>query len=657
MKGTMKAGTSLLLALACLHITAQTVTIDISPAGRRQLIDGFGTCLSSNEGQQSWWQSLYFDELQCSMLRMDLTPHFKAPYTGMNGTYNSPWYHNNPPLPGPDTNNVRTYTNAADYKRLYNGWHAPIAVMGPDINQNTNYFDFNYGTTPVAGLLARLGTSRSNQLGPFKLIGSLWSPAPWVKISSGNVFPNQGGTPMPVPGTPWPFIWFDNFAGGKLDTSGTPLSDFDDSALGGSGPTSALTQFARCTAAWLRGFQNAYGVRLYSVSIQNELNFEEFYGSCTYPLSAGYITALKAVRAELDRYPDLTGIQIMGPEDLLGGDAYGLWQYGGGSTTTHKNLQYLQNIAADPQAAAAEAFFCIHGYASDGISASDAVPTAWNWWLNGWSSSPAAGIPANVHGYAYYGKKSWMSETSGEQPAWLAPASGFPNQGAWSLALRIQQALTAGQESAWLYWQMSDGNALSASTLADHTLLQSSPKFVAAKHFFRYVRPGARCVQATVAGATELSASAFLHETNQTMTVVLVNSSSNSIQAVVNSPAAPSGLTFWQVFTSRNSNYWQSSNAPITNNQVVVTVPGYGVAPLYGIAPPVLSASEAGSNRVALSWSATPTSFVLQSTTNLAAPGAWGLVTNSATTSNGISSVTVPLDSAARAFRLVYPGP
>src|SRR5262249_34112590 len=121
-------------------------------------------------------------------------------------------------------------------------------------------------------------------------------------------------------------------------------------------------------------------------------------------------------------------------------------------------------------------------------------------------------------------------------------------------------------------------------------------------------------------GATQLSASAFLHETNQTMTLVLVNSSSNSVQTVVNSPAAPAGITFWQVFTSRNSNYWQSANAPISNNQAVVTVPGYGVATMYGIGPPVLSASTAGANRVTLSWPATPASFVLQSTTNLAAP-------------------------------------
>src|SRR5207244_12060305 len=98
-----------------------------------------------------------------------------------------------------------------------------------------------------------------------------------------------------------------------------------------------------------------------AISIQNELNFEVYYNSCSYPASGSYIAALKAVRAELDKYPDLATIQLMGPEDLLGGDAYGLWQLGKSNSIVHKHLQYLQNIGADPAAAAALAFFCIHG--------------------------------------------------------------------------------------------------------------------------------------------------------------------------------------------------------------------------------------------------------------------------------------------------------
>lgn len=627
----------------------QTVTIDTSPAGRRQAMDGFGTCLSGTEGEQAWWQNMYFNDLQASMLRVDLTPSFKSPYSDF--TYNSPWFHNSPALPGPENNNVRTYTSAADYTRLFAGRHAQIAVMGPDINQNTNYFDFTADGPRVAGTLATLGAGKASRLGDFKLIASHWSPAPWVKISSGNTISGQSGI-LPVNGTPWPFIWGGNFAGGKLDTSGTPLAAFDDSSLGGTGPTSALTQFARGTAAYLRGFQNAFHVRFYAVSIQNELNFEEFYNSCTYPLSTNYLIALKAVRAELDKYPDLAPIQLMGPEDLLGGDPYGMWQYGSGSTTVHKNLQYLQNIAADPQAAAAESFFCIHGYASDGVNAANATPTVWDWWANGWTTSPAAGIPPNVHGYLFYGKKSWMTETSGEDPAWLSPGTGYPNAGAWSLALRIHQALTTGRQSAWVYWQMTDGTPVGAETLTSSTLLTNSAKYVAAKHFFRYIRPGAIAVNAAVSGSTNLLASAYLDETNLTLTVVLVNASSAPLSATINVPGTP-GVQSFRAFTSSNSSLWQSSVAAITAGTTAVTVPGYGVVTLYGVAPPNLSVATPVPGAVALSWAQAAVGFGLQSTATLSPP-AWLADTNGMVISNNVATVNAAAN-ASRFYRLVLP--
>jgi O-glycosyl hydrolase len=631
---------------------AQTITIDASPSARHQTIDGFGTCISGNEGQQSWWRSLYFDDLQSSMLRVDLTPTFKSPYSDF--TYNSPWYHNNPPLPGPETNNVRTYTSATNYSRLYAGRSAPIAVMGPDINFNTNYFNFASGVAAVGGPLAQLGDSKRGRLGDFKLFGSHWSPAPWVKVLSGNSISGQSGN-SPSNSTPWPFIWGGNFSGGKLDTSGTPLAVFDDSSVGGTGPTSALTQFVRCTAAYLRGFQKAYNVHFYSISIQNELNFEEFYNSCTYPLSSGYITALKAVRAELDKYPDLAGIKLMGPEDLLGGDPYGMWQYGGGSSTTHKNLQYLQNIEADPVAAAAESFFCIHGYASDGVSAANATPTSWLWWANGWTSSPGAGIPPNVQGFTAYGKKSWMTETSGENPAWLSPASGFPSGGAWSLALRIQQALVFGQQSAWAYWQLTDGNAVGAQTLTDSGRLTNSAKYIAAKHFFRYIRPNSIQVDANIVGSTNLVASAFLHETNRSVTAILINTSSNALSATIALTNLPFSLSAFRTYTSSDTNYWRSASTQITNSAASVSVPGYGVVTLYGIAQPKLGAVNLGNGQLALSWPQAAVGFMLQSTSNLSPTTIWNPLTNNTSISNDIANVTLPSSQAAQFYRLALP--
>ena len=645
---------AIVMAQPCPRLEAQTVSIDTSPAGRGQVIDGFGACLSGSEALQAWWQNLYYGDLQASMLRVPLTPVFNPPYSANN--YNCPNYG----VPGPGGNYVRTYTNAATYTNLFSGLQAQIAVMGPNIDSNIAYFDFTAsGSNPqVAGVAAQTGQSRISSLGDFKLFGSLWSPAPWLKLVDGNLY-GGGGPDLPGTNTPFPFIWLGNFSGGILDTSGTVRPQFDDSALGGTGPTSALTQFARCTAAYLRGFQITYGVPFYAISIQNELDFDEFYDSCFYPQTNGYLAAIEAVRAELNLHPDLAGIKIMGPEDVLGGD-YSMWQYGSGSTTQAKNLQFVQAVGGNPVAAAAESFFCIHDYDADSMEAGDPGPvTDWNWWVNGWGTSPGPGIQSNVHGFKSFGKKSWQTENSGEDPAWLNPASGFPGNGAWSVALRIQQALTIGQESAWAAWQLTDGNPVGIETLTDSTNLQNSPKYVAAKHFFRYIRPNSICVNATVTGSAALTASAFLHTTNGTLTIVLINSSNTPVQAVINSPAQPAGIQFWQTMTSGNGSYWQVSTNTITNGMAHVSVPGYGVMTLYGMVPPMLSASPATNGQINLFWPPSADGFLLQSTTNLALSSSWTNVAGSQIMTNGVTngliSVTVIGNGRSAFYRLAQP--
>lgn len=578
--GLCAAGT----LLAAVESSAQTVTIDTSQAARRQTIDGFGTCLSGDEGAESWFQNLYYDDLGSSILRIDLTPPFTSPYSDLH--YNSPWFGQDPSIDngGPEGNYVRTYTSAADYTRNFGGHTAQIAVMGPNIDENVKLLDF--AAVKTAGVMAQVGTSRSASLGGFKLYGSMWSPAPWLKISSGNSYPGSA-YPLPAANTPWPFIWGGNYAGGRLDTSDTPLPQFDDSSVGGTGPTSALTQFARNLAAYLRGFQTTYGVQFYAISIQNEVNFEEFYNSCSYPLSSQYIQALKAARAELDKYDDLKGILIAGPEDLMGGDGWGMWQYGGGSDTTHKNLQYLSNIAADPAAAAALAFFNIHGYAPDGVSAAGADPKQWRWWAEGWTTAPAQGLPDIAAGFRSYGKKSWMTETSGEETAWLAPAGQFPSGGGFSIAMKIHQALTVGRESAWIYWQTSDGKPMAAETLTDATAQANAAKLAAARHFFKFIRPGAVAVDTAVSGSTDLLASAYLHETNGTLSVVLINTSAAAVNASVAIPAMPAGIQQLTASTSSDGAYGQSSSIAVTAGTAAVTVPGYGVVSLVGSGTPL----------------------------------------------------------------------
>lgn len=613
--------------LARLAAAETRVTIDVSAAGRRQVIDGFGTCLSGNtETSQTWWQELYYDDLGASMLRLDLTPRFKSPFS--DHSYYSPWFRGRNQQPyalnfeidasrtprsytgppdrefvtvggqtyynGPEGNRARTYTNATDYGKTYAGFNAPIAVMGPNIDDNIARA-FVANPAGVARAAVAAARARDPQLARFKLIGALWSPAPWLKIPSGNVTgAAYGAWPNGATGTPFPYIAVSgNFVGGRLDVSEVDVPQFDDSALpadvpGGPnagerrGPTSALTQFARCTAAYLRALQQDLGTRFYAISIQNELNFETFYNSCTYPRAEYYIKAVRRVRAELDKYEDLRGIRIMGPEDLLGDGTYALWQLGNSSNFTHKNLQYLQQIEADPQASRDVAFYNIHGYASDGTSSSGAEPMGWERWARGWNTAPAAGLPASVRGFTSFGKKSWMTETSGEREAWLWPATGFPRDGAFSIALKIHQALTTGEQSAWLYWQFTDGRAVSDGTLTDATSRAAGPKLVAARHFFRTIRPGAVRLEAGVPGTAALRASAYLHEADRTLTVVLVNTAAEAVRARLERPASLPGLGFFEARTSSDGALWQPSTVMVRDGAAGVTVPGYGVVTLTG---------------------------------------------------------------------------
>jgi O-glycosyl hydrolase len=557
---------------------SEAVVVRVLVDQPRQIIDGFGTCLNWKDASSEWYRSLFLDDLRCSILRVDLTPRFARPFS--DDLYNSP-VPQEPAGPDPDGNHVRTYDGPSNYGRSFAGRKARIAVMGPDIERNLQLLNFEEPTWKAAGQLAQLGFAKKADLGDFKLVGSVWSPAPWLKVTSGNRIPEQPGPEYPKGGTPWPFIWSGCFSGGRFDASGTARSEFDDSAQGGQGPTSALVQFARGLAASVRGFQRTYQVQFYAVSLQNELNFETFYSSCSYPRSSDYVAVLKEVRREFDKYPDLKRILIMGPEDLLS-DVYGLWQYGRSTNSTHKNLQYMAAVARDKDASRALSFFAIHGYAEDGLTSAGANPEQWHQWVDGWRERPAAGLPESVAGFRSYGKKSWMTETSGEAPAWLAPASGFPSEGALGLAMRIHQALTAGQESAWLYWQLSDGKDVSGETLTDRRLRGESAKYVAAKHFFATIRPGSRRLEAQVSGAHTILASAYLNANAGTLALVLINPDPTNQDIAVEVPSLPRGIHAFDVHTSTGQNHWLSSSATVERGRAAVTLPGYGIATLVG---------------------------------------------------------------------------
>jgi MYXO-CTERM domain-containing protein len=550
-----------------------SLSIDTSDAGRRQVIDGFGTTADPGVAGQSWYQQLYLDDAKLTLLAVVSEVSFASPYS--DNFYVSPWY---PPaaiqLPGPDMNNVRTYTSVADYGRVWGGLSAPIAVMGPDIDQNVKLLDFS----PWADTAALVQKALANRaaLGDFKVIWENQSPPPWVKIASGNGFDDGVRSDFPPIGTPFPFIWYGFFGGGVLDVSNTPIAAFND----GTGPTSALTQFARSMAAYARGLQNFLGVPLYAISLQREIAFESFYPTCLYDVPH-LVAALKAVRAELDKYPDLKAIQLIGPEDSMIDSSYSLWSFG----PTAKSLQLVAGVAADPQALTAMGFFALEtgSYGSNPIPP---LPDGWDRWANGWTAMPAPGLPDAVSGFTAYGKKSWVLREGGEQHAWLAPvddAGTPPNQGAWGEALAIHFGLVVGQQSGWFSDGFADGDPTNPSELTDPDAGAGSPKLVALKHFSRFIRPGAVRVSTTVtgAGSSSVLASAYVHDANGTLTVVLIKDGTGAADVTIHLPPSLPGLGAFAAFTSSDYALWQSTTPSIDGGVVTVSVPGYGIATLY----------------------------------------------------------------------------
>src|SRR5205823_4060952 len=92
----------------------------------------------------------------------------------------------------------------------------------------------------------------------------------------------------------------DNWGFKILDSAGGSLVDSPEN----------LQQFGRYVAAYVKGYEQHYGVQFYAVSLQNEPAFHEDYGSCVY--SPGlYVKALKAVADAFHHYGIAT--KLMGP--------------------------------------------------------------------------------------------------------------------------------------------------------------------------------------------------------------------------------------------------------------------------------------------------------------------------------------------------------
>lgn len=254
-------------------------------------------------------------------------------------------------------------------------------------------------------------------------------------------------------------------------------------------------------AEWLIDGLSLYalsGVDVYALSFQNEPLFKQPYNSGRYP-QAVYADTLAAIGPLIhQRYPKLV---LFGPETLLETEV-------GKNDSDFDPYWYTAHLLAHPAALKELGAFALHAYTPS------MLPTA---------SSRAARLWSNYHrAVSKSGRPIWMTETSGYVDSWESGknAKGEERPGAFDLAQAMFAALYYGRASAWLWWQGSEGSAMTEFSLMQGTRV--GRRYYASKHFYRYVRPGARMVR-TQSDDAQVLAAAFTHERIGNFVTVLIN--------------------------------------------------------------------------------------------------------------------------------------
>jgi ankyrin repeat protein len=168
-------------------------------------------------------------------------------------------------------------------------------------------------------------------------------------------------------------------------------------------------------------------------------------------------------------------------------------------------LAYIRPTMEDPETRDFPGFFCSHGWERGGLA---------NW-------------QTIADGMRPYGRRFWMTETGGAGADW---------QGAMAVAERMHRAIAGGNASAWLFYQFT--------YLYEEGV--KKPDYFAAKHFYRFLRPGAVRIDSTCDNE-QLLVSAYEHPGNGTLTGLFINKADETVtvRLAVSHGSAPEVYNVW----------------------------------------------------------------------------------------------------------------
>ncbi len=507
-------------------------------------------------------------------------------------------------------NTVRITAGPGEFTYTTGGNLATPVALSSNIDSNIPLFGGS-GMTQETDLVKWLETN-GLYASRTKMIGSLWSPPQYMKISTGTLE-----------------TWTNN---GVQQSAYDPVmtwGNYGGNSAGGRIDPNQYTQWAEFVLSDVKAWEQMAGIPMYAYSFENEPDVQAVYNSMfmnriavnasdpTQGTTTGqwqlYGDALQALATQLAANPDIT-TKFFGPElEALGPAANNPW-FLSNYYNIRQNL-ISRGLLGDLGAYATHDY----QYAKDGDAA------VWDAFWNG--SAHAAQILTNgsssVLGWLYPqqgvsgdNKEIWQTETEGEDQTWT-------KDGAMAYGLKIYDALVFGHVSGFTTWQLISSNPGDAWGLVDVANINNptaSYKFDAFKQFSRWIAPGSQRISAvfdngnaSIGGANSLdtyngtNVAAFNDAQDKRLTTVFVNMQTTDQTETITIPASVSCPSYQVYETTGTQHYVQLADLVPVNGKITLTVPASSfvtVTGSYATAPPTIATAPSATPNPATGTSA-----------------------------------------------------
>ncbi len=316
-------------------------------------------------------------------------------------------------------------------------------------------------------------------------------------------------------------------------------------------------EFAESMVAVVRMFQEEAGITLEAIGLQNEPAFHEPYASAIL---------------DLVRYPQL--IEVVGQRFEEEGITTRFFMPEQAFTQGFNSMEeYIDNLQANPIADAYCDIIATHGYAEDGIQ-----PGTPNYqeWQDMWNNAQEGDNP----------KELWMTETTRLYEDW-SNAIGF--------AGGLHGALTAGNVSLWTTWSFEGMQVIQGSP---------TPMLYTASNFFRYIRPGAQRIGASIE-SEDILVSAFENDDEMNTTAIVIINKSTSAQSIkISGESIPVAYDVFTTSENRNREYMgmiadETVLLPPSSVTTLVEVE-YNIAPTIDLVEDFIINENAGNQQITL---------------------------------------------------------